>query len=76
VIPEPSCVSVIVPARNEEANLAGCLQSLVDQDYPIDRINIVVVDDNSSDDTFVIACALACKSRHVHVVQSLSLPSG
>jgi glycosyltransferase involved in cell wall biosynthesis len=46
-------VSVIVPARNEEANLAACLQSLIAQtgiDY-----EIIVIDDDSSDRTVEIA---------------------
>jgi glycosyltransferase involved in cell wall biosynthesis len=46
-------VSVIVPARNEEANLAACLESLVAQtgiDY-----EIIVVDDDSTDRTAEIA---------------------
>jgi chlorobactene glucosyltransferase len=73
-IAETPCVSVIIPARNEQANLAGCLQSLVDQDYPPDRINIVVVDDNSSDDTFVLACAIARGLRRVNVVRCPALP--
>src|SRR5580693_7728766 len=46
-------VSVIVPARNEEASLADCLQSLVTQSDI--AFEIIVVDDHSTDHTREIA---------------------
>jgi chlorobactene glucosyltransferase len=45
-------ISVIIPARNEEANLPGLLASLVQQDYPL--YEILVVDDASTDGTAAI----------------------
>ena len=48
-------VSVIVAARDEEASLSRCLDALIAQDYPLDRFEIVVVDDRSTDRTFEIA---------------------
>lgn len=44
-------VSVIIPARNEEENITACLNSIVDQSYPTDFYEIIVVDDHSSDNT-------------------------
>ncbi|MBQ7669140.1 MAG: glycosyltransferase family 2 protein [Clostridia bacterium] len=44
-------VSVIVPARNEENVIRATVLSLIDQDYPKDRYEIIVVNDNSSDGT-------------------------
>jgi len=44
-------VSVIVPARNEEENIDRCLRSLVRQKYPSDKLEIIVVDDFSTDRT-------------------------
>jgi len=44
-------VSVVVPARNEEAVIGETLASLLAQDYPPDRFEIVVVDDRSTDGT-------------------------
>ena len=44
-------VSVIVPARNEENNIAQCLLALLHQDYPADKIHLIVVDDQSTDNT-------------------------
>ena len=48
-------VSIIVPCRNEEWFLNGCLQSLLNQDYPHDRMEIIVVDGMSTDGTWGIA---------------------
>lgn len=47
---EPT-VTVIVAARNEEAHLGPCLDSLVNISYPHDKLEIVVVDDRSTDST-------------------------
>ena len=44
-------VSIVVAARNEEENLPHCLLSLIQLDYPRDKMEIIVVDDHSSDST-------------------------
>ncbi len=44
-------VSVIVAARNEEENIRTCLDSLSKIDYPIDKLEILIVDDFSTDKT-------------------------
>jgi chlorobactene glucosyltransferase len=75
-IRDPPNISLIVPARNEGQNLQRCLDSLLRQDYPQDRLNIIVVDDNSTDDTFVVASSFACKSRQLKVVKAPLLPPG
>ena len=44
-------VTVIVPARNEEVNISRCLESLAAQDYPDGLLEIIVVNDHSTDRT-------------------------
>ncbi len=44
-------VSIIVPARDEAANIERCIDSLASLDYPRDKLEIIVVDDRSSDGT-------------------------
>jgi chlorobactene glucosyltransferase len=44
-------VQVIIPARDEAAVIGGCLAAVAAQAYPADRLSIVVVDDDSRDDT-------------------------
>lgn len=42
-------VSVVIPMRNEEAYIADCLQSIVEQDYPKGSMEVLVVDGLSDD---------------------------
>jgi len=63
-------VSVIVPARNEEACLARCLESLAAQNEV--AFEIIVVDDASTDRTAEIARSFAA----VHVISAPPLPEG
>jgi cellulose synthase/poly-beta-1,6-N-acetylglucosamine synthase-like glycosyltransferase len=51
---EPS-VSVIIPARDEAKNIEACLASVLNQDYPHERYEVIVVDDESRDETYEIA---------------------
>lgn len=43
--------TIIVAARNEEANILRCLQSLDNLNYPEDKLEIIIVDDKSTDST-------------------------
>jgi glycosyltransferase involved in cell wall biosynthesis len=52
-------VSVVVPTRNRANLLSDALGSLVEQDYPADRYEILAVDDGSIDDTPSVVEALA-----------------
>lgn len=44
-------VSVIIPCRNEEKTISPCLESILANDYPKDRIEVLVVDGMSQDGT-------------------------
>ena len=44
-------VSVIIPCRNEEKFIAKCLDSIIEQDYPKDKLEVLVVDGMSEDRT-------------------------
>ncbi|MEO6169282.1 MAG: glycosyltransferase [Chitinophagales bacterium] len=45
-------VSVIIPGRNEALRIDDCLESITRQSYPNDRYEVILVDDNSTDNTF------------------------
>jgi glycosyltransferase involved in cell wall biosynthesis len=65
-------VSVVIPARNEEAALGACLQSLVTQTGL--TFEIVVVNDHSTDRTREIASSFS--SPQVRVIDAPTLPPG
>ena len=54
-------ISVIIPALNEEKFLKRCLEHLLNQDYPRDRYEIIVVDNGSTDNTIKIAKSFGVK---------------
>ncbi|HEY9178951.1 MAG TPA: glycosyltransferase [Flavipsychrobacter sp.] len=57
-------ISVIVPARNEEIHIGACIKSLLAQDYPVDLLEIIVVDDHSTDATAKIIQSFAATNLH------------
>ncbi|SHH05608.1 glycosyltransferase family 2 protein [Flagellimonas flava] len=60
-------ISIIIPAHNEEVFLKDCLDSFVGQQHRPDEL--ILVDDNSSDNTFNIASAYAAKHKWIKVIQ-------
>lgn len=44
-------ISILVAARNEEKNIRKCLESLDKLDYPVEKTDILIIDDNSTDST-------------------------
>jgi len=58
-------VSVLVAARNEELNLPRCIESLRALDYPLDRIEFLIGDDQSSDESSKIIKAYQEKDKRV-----------
>ena len=69
-------VVLVGPARDESANIAGCLQSLLSQRYPASRFDVVVVDDESTDDTPLVVESLAEKNAQLRLLRSPALPQG
>lgn len=54
-------VSILIPARNEATNIAACLDSLLQQSYPGPLIEVIVIDDHSTDNTAAIVQSYASK---------------
>ncbi len=67
-------VAVLVPARNEEANIEACLTSLLAQDYP--DFEVWALDDDSTDATPQILANLAARHPRLHVLNGAPLPPG
>ena len=69
----PPTVSAIIPARNEEAVIATCIESLASQQ---EILEILVVDDQSTDGTARVVRNLMGKHPHVRLLQADTLPDG
>ncbi|MCX8066798.1 MAG: glycosyltransferase [Anaerolineae bacterium] len=67
-------VSVLVPARNEEAVIGDCVRSLLAQDYP--DFEVLVLDDGSTDGTGEVLAALARVDSRLRVLSGRPLPEG
>ncbi len=60
-------VCLIVPCYNEGKNIKRTLDSLLNLDYPREKLEIIVVDDGSKDDTFLKAKAFEKRTKQVRV---------
>ena len=70
----PPLVSVILPARNEAHNIARCVSSILATTYP--NLELIVVDDSSTDNTAQVARDAAAGDGRVRVIACPSLPEG
>jgi hypothetical protein len=67
-------LAVIVAARDEEAMIESSIRSLLAQDYP--ALEIIAIDDRSSDRTGTLLDALAREDHRLQAVHITDLPSG
>jgi len=56
-------VTVVIAARNEAENILPCLVSVLACHYPPDLLEILVVDDHSTDDTTIVVDSLILKNN-------------
>ena len=61
-------VTVLIPARNEEADSAGCIDAVAAQDHPVERLQLIVVDADSDDRTVEEATMAAARHPFAEVV--------
>jgi len=67
-------ISVCIPARNEERSIKNCVESLLNQNYP--NFEVIVVDDNSNDNTAKIVCSMTEQYPNLIFVAGEQLASG
>ncbi len=65
-------VSILVPARNEEQNIEGCINSLLAQDYA--NFEVIVLNDHSTDKTGAILYRLAQSAPRLRIINGKELP--
>jgi chlorobactene glucosyltransferase len=68
-------ISFIVPARNEAANITGCLDALLTQEYPTDKLEILVVDDSSTDATAALVQNMMTRAPAIELLSAPALPN-
>jgi len=61
-------VTILVPMRNEEEFIAGCLKSLHGQQYPADALEILVLDGESTDCSAEIVKAISAEDPRVRLI--------
>ena len=71
---DPPLVSLVIPARNEARNIAPCVESALASSYP--RLEVIVVDDHSTDATAEIVHAIAAGDPRLRVITPSPLPDG
>ena len=75
VVPDDApLVSVVIPARDEARNIEGCVRSILASAWR--TLEVIVVDDHSSDGTGDIARRLAAEDSRVQVIANPDLPEG
>ena len=62
--------SVVVSARNEERTIEGCVRRILNQQYPANLYEVIVVDDCSSDRTAAILAQIATTEKRVRVLST------
>lgn len=68
--------SIIIAAQNEAENIAQCLNSLVHQNYPNDKFEIVLIADRCTDETVQIATPLKEKFVRLEIIEIAEVPPG
>jgi cellulose synthase/poly-beta-1,6-N-acetylglucosamine synthase-like glycosyltransferase len=61
--------SIIIPARNESANIENCLKTIFSNEYPKSLYEIIVVDDYSTDNTADIVSQIKNKNSNLQLIQ-------
>lgn len=60
--------TIVIPARNEAANIKACILSIVEQNYPARFVEIIVINDFSEDDTEQIVQEMISNHKQVHLL--------
>jgi succinoglycan biosynthesis protein ExoA len=67
--PEP-LVSIIIPIRNEAKSIAGCLETVLSQDYSPDRMEVLVAEGASNDGTGEILSRFCAHDPRLRVIDN------
>ncbi len=69
-------VSIIIAAHNEEKNISFLLESLLNQNYPINNYEIIIVDDRSTDNSNDILMSYQLENKNIKIIKIEETPIG
>ncbi|BAM02931.1 glycosyltransferase family 2 protein [Phycisphaera mikurensis] len=72
----PGGLSVLIPARDEAAGIAGCVRAVLAAAGGVEPLEVVVLDDHSTDGTAAAVEALAAEDPRVRLERAPPLPEG
>ncbi len=72
--PQPALISILIPARNEETNLAACLDTALAQGEIVGEA--LVYDDHSTDNTQAVINEFVKRDPRVRLIRAAALPAG
>jgi len=58
-------VSIVIPCRNEEKYIGRCIDSILVQDYPQDKLSVFICDGKSTDETVAIINDYSVKHKNI-----------
>jgi len=65
--------SIIIPARNEANNIADCLRSVLQQQYPAQLFEVIVINDHSTDNTEAIVRSLQQQHSNLQLLNLIDV---
>ncbi len=69
-------LTVLIALRNEESNIPGLIHALTKQDFPLEDLEILLVDDHSSDNTLGVLRSSTSKLPHFQIISLPERQSG
>src|SRR6185436_14365739 len=63
-------ISVMIPMRNEARHIGACLESILGQDYPPERMEVLVVDGRSDDESRDVVEAIGRRDARVRLLDN------
>ena len=66
-------VSIIIPCRNEQRFIGSCVDSILESDYPADKMEILVVDGQSTDDTASVVAGISSRDSRIRLIPNPKL---